>query len=198
MAAAGFPVIAIEAIAVNQFALRMSMCANQKLNGTITLIPAALGHKNELCAVYTQPFNILNGNVRCGSSDTLKALEKQDSVFEKRQDVQISRLDDLFRDWIPSLAGRVGALKIDTEGVEPFVFRGGSNFFSTVKPDYMQMEISRMNELATGVTPAKLLHWVEMFGYTVHEHVDGPPVEPNNIVFLTSGPQNVFLSAKDL
>ena len=117
----------------------------------------------------------------------VECLENKDTVSENRQDVYISRLDDLFYDWIPALGGRVGALKIDTEGVEPFVFQGGTEFFSRVKPDYMQMEISVMNELSTGVKAAKLLHWVEMFGYTVHERVDGPAVEPNDIVLISPG-----------
>ena len=41
----------------------------------------------------------------------------------KRQTLAISRLDDVLGDLIDKLAGKVGFLKIDTEGFEPLVSR---------------------------------------------------------------------------
>lgn len=197
-AAAGFQVIAVEAMSVNQFAMRMSICANEEigLSQAITLIPVALSFQNIHCDLFSAGFNALDGFIRCGSPEQLEALTASTGSI-KRQDIEVARLDDVLKDWIPSLAGRVGALKIDTEGLEPFIIQGGPTFLSKVKPAYIQMEVSSMSVDATNVDAVKLLNWMELFGYAVHESADGPRKEPKDITILNPGPQNVFLYAEE-
>jgi hypothetical protein len=197
-ASEGFQVIAIEAMSINQYATRMPICANKDFDQAITLVPVALSYKNEHCDLFSGGINMLDGHIRCGSPEELAALEDDNLNFRKRQDVEMTRLDDVLNDWMPLLAGRVGAMKIDTEGLEPYIIQGGTIFFSKVKPAYIQMEISSMSEHATRVDAIKLLNWMELFGYTVHESADGPPVEPKDITIHSPGPGNAFLYAKDL
>ena len=195
-AAAGFQVIAVEAMSVNQFAMRMSMCANEEIGQAVSLIPVALSFENLHCDLFSIGVNALDGTIRCGSPEELEALTTRDG-FIKRQDVEVARLDDVLKDWIPSLAGRIGALKIDTEGLEPYIIQGGPTFLSTAKPAYIQMEVSPMSIHATNVDAIKLLNWMELFGYSVHESADGPPVEPKDFTIHNPGPQNAFLYAKN-
>lgn len=71
-AAAGYSVIAFEAMAINQAAVRASICANPGFADRITLIPSAVGRAAARCGVYTALNNALNGFVRCGDvGDTL-------------------------------------------------------------------------------------------------------------------------------
>ena len=78
-------------------------------NLAVTMLPVALGRAPGQCALYSAPHNVLDGTVRCGDSPTGWGMLK-------RQTVDIVRLDDVLAEWLPTLRGRVGALKIDTEG----------------------------------------------------------------------------------
>lgn len=87
--------------------------------------------------------------------------------YVKRQDVDIARLDDLLEDWLPRLKGRVGALKMDVEGFEPWVVEGGREFFRVARPLFMMVELSTMTTRATGVTPHELLERLAAPGYEI-------------------------------
>lgn len=69
------------------------------------------------------------------------------------------RLDDVLADLLPRLEGRVAALKMDTEGFEPWVVQGGQTLFSKIKPNYMQLEVSDMTPEATGVGVHEFMTW---------------------------------------
>ena len=76
VAAAGFQVIAVEAMSVNQFALSMSLCANVAMAESVTLIPVALGKEAAQCTVFSAVHNVLDGTIRCGEAgeaDLLRA-----------------------------------------------------------------------------------------------------------------------------
>lgn len=68
-AAAGYSVIAVEAMAMNQHALRASLCANPGLAERVTLIPSAVGRDATRCALHSLVGNVLDGTVRCGDAD---------------------------------------------------------------------------------------------------------------------------------
>jgi len=65
VAAAGFQVIAIEAMSVNQFALSMSLCANIGMAEAVTLLSVALGKETGQCTVFSARHNVLDGTIRC-------------------------------------------------------------------------------------------------------------------------------------
>lgn len=168
-AAAGFSVIAVEAMSVNAFALSLSLCANARSGAAArtALFPVALSRATQRCALYSRQGNALDGTLRCDPPGTEPLFSEGGMV--KRQDVEVTRLDDLLGAWLPALAGRVGSLKMDTEGFEPWVVEGGARFFETVKPPYMQVEVSEaMSVDATGVGPRELLRGFANAGYTLN------------------------------
>ena len=117
----------------------------------------------------------------------------------KRQDVQIARLDDLLKSWIPALKNRVGGLKIDTEGFEPWVIEGAQNFLSTVRPRFIQLEASTMSEAATNVSAVELLTGIVELGYELRETAFSQEIQPSVVAEKISKGQNptdVFLFSK--
>lgn len=117
----------------------------------------------------------------------------------KRQDVDVVRLDDILEDWLPALKGRVGSLKMDTEGFEPWVVEGGKKFFSEVRPRFMQLEVSAMSEAATNVKATDLLEELVSYGYELRESAFSRPIRPKDIkIAPVSNPANVYLYAQKL
>jgi hypothetical protein len=76
VAAAGFKVIAIEAMSVNQFALSMSLCANKGMSESVTLLRVALGKEAAQCTVFSAKHNVLDGTIRCGESGEAELLQQ--------------------------------------------------------------------------------------------------------------------------
>ena len=196
-AAAGFSVIAIEAMTVNQLALSMSICSNIGMAKSVTLLSVALGRENHKCGVYSGRDNALDGNIRCDVDDAF-AQELVRKNMIKRQDVDIVKLDDLLGEWMPRLKDRVGALKIDTEGFEPWVFEGAERFLNTVRPRFMQLEVSTMSQEATNVTGWEMLSKLVGVGggYELRESAFSRPIHPTDIIIQEGRQVNVFLFSK--
>ncbi|KAG7667881.1 hypothetical protein NADE_002480 [Nannochloris sp. 'desiccata'] len=194
VAAAGFKVIAIEAMSVNQFALSMSLCANIGMSETVTLLSVALGKEAGQCTVFSARHNVLDGTIRCGEAGETELLHQG---MVKRQIVNVARLDDLLEEWLPALQNRVGAFKMDTEGFEPWVIQGGKKFFSTVRPPFLQLEVSTMSDAATGISSTQMLEALAGLGYEIREHAFGRPVRARDLDQKTANnPGNVYLYAK--
>ena len=193
VAAAGFSVIAIEAMSVNQYALSLSLCINKGMGEGVTLLPVALSKEKGTCAVYSARHNVLDGTIRCDEPG-MQNLTAQGMI--KRQDVEVVRLDDILEDWLPALKGRVGAFKMDTEGFEPWVVAGGKKFVSEVRPRFMQLEVSAMNEAATNVTANELLEELVSYGYELRASAFSRPMRPKDVkIAPVSNPANVYLYA---
>jgi len=115
----------------------------------------------------------------------------------KRQVVNVFTLDNLLKDWLPALKNRVGAFKMDTEGFEPWVIQGGKKFFSTVRPPFLQLEVSDMSDAATGISSTQMLEALAGLGYEIRKEVLGRPVRARDLEQkLGSNPGNVYLYAK--
>lgn len=94
--------------------------------------------------------------------------------------VSVETLDNWWR-----AAGnpKVTAVKIDTEGAEFFVLRGGTEFLSTVKPIlYLEMEPS--NLIVYPYTAADIVRFLNSIGYDVST-LNDQAVSPENIVGFT-------------
>jgi FkbM family methyltransferase len=194
VAAAGFKVIAIEAMSVNQFALSTSLCANIGMSEAVTLLSVALGKESGQCTVFSATHNVLDGTIRCGEAEGEELL-RQGMV--KRQDVDVVRLDNLLEDWLPALKNRVGALKMDTEGFEPWVINGGKKFFSDVRPRFLQLEVSSMSDAATGISSLQMLEALAGLGYEIREEAFSRPVRAADMTQKSANePGNVYLYAR--
>jgi FkbM family methyltransferase len=76
--------------------------------------------------------------------------------------VQVASLDDVFRDALPR---RPRLLKLDAEGVELNILRGGSRFFETHAPDLVICEYHRGAQTAAGASEEMLRHFFDERGY---------------------------------
>ena len=76
--------------------------------------------------------------------------------------VQLTCLDDMFQDF---LAKRPRVLKLDAEGVELKILKGGESFFQTHAPDLVICEHNRGALYKAGITPQELRHFFDIRGY---------------------------------
>ncbi|WPT13807.1 hypothetical protein PSENEW3_00001646 [Picochlorum sp. SENEW3] len=169
----GFQVLAFEALQVNQEALRMSLCANPQLIESIAIFNTALGKDKATCQMFSDPQNILDGAVACGPS------KKPPFAFLVwRQQLDIVRLDDVLdRTTMANLTGKVGAVKMDTEGFEPWVIQGGRRFFNTTKPRYFVTELNPPPlKAATNTSSLDFIRQIQSFGYSLRNGSFDSPV----------------------
>jgi FkbM family methyltransferase len=76
--------------------------------------------------------------------------------------VQVTCLDDLFRDGLPA---RPRLMKIDAEGVEMNILNGGRRWFDQCAPDLVICEINWGALLLAGTTEADIRNFFETRGY---------------------------------
>ena len=168
IAASGYQVLAFEAMDVNQKALHYSFCANAKravpqLKENLVLFDTGLGKDTAVCNIFSDPGNMLDGVVSCTQD------EPPFSYLRWRQRLNIARLDDIFGDRIASLAGRVGAVKMDTEGMEPWVLEGARKFFKRTSPRYMVTELNESAmKASTNYTARQFIDQILSMGYEMH------------------------------
>lgn len=169
----GFQVLAFEALQVNQEALRLSLCANPQLIESIAVFNTALGKDRATCQMFSDPQNILDGAVACGTS------KKPPFAFLVwRQQLDIVRLDDVVgRTAMGNLTGKVGAVKMDTEGFEPWVIQGGRTFFKRTKPQYFVTELNPPPlKAATNTSSLDFIRQIQSFGYSLRNGSFDSPV----------------------
>lgn len=94
----------------------------------VTVYDTALGDKTANCMLYSDNNNILNGNIRCEE-------DGKDQQLVQRSMAKINTLDS-FIDDIPEDA-LIGVIKIDTEGMDYYVLKGGAKFLKVYKPFYI-------------------------------------------------------------
>jgi len=134
MAALGYRAIAFEAMPINQKAIKHSACANN-FQSHLHVIESGVGRDQVDCQIYAVPNNAQNGIVSCNGVAPLAGCVKVD-------DIKVNTLDKLLGDSLRLLRGKVGVVKIDVEGFEPWVIDGGREFFSSASPAYIMTEIN--------------------------------------------------------
>jgi FkbM family methyltransferase len=165
IAASGYQVLAFEAMDVNQKALHFSFCANANMSApqlkeNLVLFDTGLGKDTAVCNIFSDPGNMLDGLVSCTQDDP------PFSYLRWRQRLNIARLDDICGEQMAKLVGKVGAVKMDTEGMEPWVIEGAQEFFKKTTPKYI---ITELNESAmkasTNYTALQFINQILSMGY---------------------------------
>ena len=133
-AAAGYRVIAFEAMPTNQKAIKYSACANS-FQSHLHVVESGVGREQMDCQIYSVSNNAQNGVVSCNGVAPLAG-------FVKVDEIKVNTLDYLLGDSLRLLRGKVGVVKIDVEGFEPWVIDGGSEFFASASPAYIMTEIN--------------------------------------------------------
>lgn len=112
-------------------------------------IPLAVSEQSGDAVFYIDPENE-------GESSLLKRSGR------RAHNVQVTSLDEIFRDALPR---RPRVLKIDAEGVELEILRGGQRMFETHAPDLVICECHRGALRAAGASEWTLREYFETRGY---------------------------------
>lgn len=152
MAHKGYRVFAFEPMKDNWYMLRKSMCKNPSFN--ITLVSAGLGTRENTCTLYVERVNTGNSHMYCGDGNA------PGGYFYAVDTATVYRLDS-FADFMGDLV----AIKMDVEGSEDNVLRGGRKVLLEKRVPFIMTEFSiRMIE-EKGGDPWKYLLEFEEAGY---------------------------------
>jgi FkbM family methyltransferase len=164
MAALGVNVIAFEPMEDNLVLLKHSLSlAGNVENGIsqrITLYEHGLGAADDMCFLYSDNGNVGDGHVKCVTKESDLNMEENYSV---RGRVPIKRLDDI----IDTTGMHVVAIKIDTEGFDSNVLKGGSNVILHSGADLILTEFVPENQREKGGDPVWFMTEVQKAGYRV-------------------------------
>lgn len=131
----GFETIGFEALIENSMLTRGSMCLNSDTIGKhFTLFNVGLGEKSSKCIMFSADHNFGNGQMKC--NDTGPEIEPNMSVIGS---ITTARLDDYIDD--ANIIERIGLVKMDVEGFEPFIVKGGENVLLKSQIPFIMTEL---------------------------------------------------------
>ncbi|WP_343636496.1 FkbM family methyltransferase [Fluviicola sp.] len=128
-------------VSILQTNIELNNCKN------IQLLPVALSDEQGTALLFE------NWEVNRGGASLISQSEGQQGVT-----VNMERLDDLFDE-----NTAVDLVKIDVEGFEPPVIRGGMNWFRKQLPVFI-IEVSEKREKETGPSPLEIMELVKTIG----------------------------------
>jgi len=128
IASKGYKVIAFEPFIDNEYVVRKNICANPKFK--ITFVNAALGEEEKTCYLYSENNNRDDPGILCDA-------EMVNPKFFNRGATEVYKLDD-FADLIENVV----AIKMDIEGFEYKLIRGGRKVILERKVPYIMSEFS--------------------------------------------------------
>ncbi|WP_300660338.1 FkbM family methyltransferase [Fluviicola sp.] len=123
--------------------------ANIDLNAckNVEVIPVALSDITGTAVLFE------NWEVNRGGASLISQSKEEQGL-----EVKMERLDDLFDENTP-----IQLVKIDVEGFEPQVIRGGMNWFRKQQPVFI-IEVSEKREKEVGPSPAEVMKLVQTIG----------------------------------
>mmetsp|Transcript_13123 Transcript_13123/g.41876 ORF Transcript_13123/g.41876 Transcript_13123/m.41876 type:complete len:360 (+) Transcript_13123:549-1628(+) len=139
-AQSGRRVYAVEAFPTNQRAYRTTLCLNPAWNGSVTLAATAVGGPDAAgpCVVSgSAGDNAGNGVLRCGRAEGCEAARAGGLSCEP---ATLTTLDSLLEGWGDP---RFAVVKMDVEGAECDVLRGGQRLFSRSPPRFLYAELKQ-------------------------------------------------------
>jgi len=149
----------------NNAMLKASLCRNPGLRAKITLHEFGLGRENKSCAVVSDEHNKGDGIVECETeSERRDAAAEAARGYYSRGSFQLKRLDDMLEQDGLLANDAISFAKLDVEGYECEVMKGGPALLSTVKPKLLWTEVwSKMQ--VSSCTPAEYADLYKNAGY---------------------------------
>ena len=135
VAAAGYSVIAFDAMRDNGHILRTTLCENPSLRERITFFNTGLSDTPATCRIISGSTNQGDGIVQCVDDIAREAFPAIDALYVVRQNLDMVRLDSIVKQ-------DVFVLKIDIEGHELHALNGGSGLFDKYKVHHILSEVS--------------------------------------------------------
>lgn len=164
MAALGVDVLAFEPMEDNLNLIRQSLCIPTNIESgvseRITLFEYGLGEKEETCVIYSDDRNFGDGHTQCVEDENDLEIPPGHSV---RGRIPVHRLDDVL-----SAEGRnVVVVKMDTEGHEGKVFKGGAEFLLNTGVPVLTLEFVPEWLESNGDEPLEILKSFTDAGYNL-------------------------------
>lgn len=138
---AGYNVIAFEPSPKNENVIRSTLCASDPKR-RVKLITRALGAEPAICSEYSNDGNKSNGVVVC-KGPVPGHIDGKLSLIGR---MEVVRLNDILRCDDGTVPFTIGALKMDVEGFEAQVLRGGKEFFRRTKIPFIAFEAKHISD----------------------------------------------------
>jgi len=141
LADAGWRVEAFEPLPKNLELIQATACQNPHLAEKITIHGIGLGPREDSCVFVSGFDNVGDGWVRCGD-EANRIRAGQDPVpagFQLRGSFPVKRLDDILMQ--VGAPKKIDFVKIDVEGFECQVFKGGDSLLKHYRPRSIQSEV---------------------------------------------------------
>lgn len=154
MAQAGWRVITFEPNPANVAMMSATLCRNPHLAPKVTVHAIGLGASQDRCELISSTTNIGDTVTRCGA-ERGQPLDRgifKDPVYEKRGEFDVRRLDDVLKE---ENLTNINFVKIDVEGYECQVLKGGPSLLSQYRPKLIESEV-----------------WSTLAGCSVQEYFD--------------------------
>ena len=170
-AAAGHQVIAFEPMSANEQLLRRSLCFNAGFQDRVTYYTDILGDVSQNnCTIFSDNDNLGDGLVTCKDNFTLP-----DNYAVKQSGVAVTTIDDVLK----GNTSNIIMVKIDVEGYEGHVFRGGGKTILEAHVPYLLFEFSYAWVQRNEGQPHALLARLVQEGYRCSfESFHGDPFNP--------------------
>lgn len=160
-------VYAVEAnpktVSILQANIDLNACKN------VELIPVALSDTSGTALLFE------NWEVNRGGASLISQSSEEQGI-----EVKMERLDDLFDENTP-----IHLVKIDVEGFEPQVIRGGMNWFQKQQPIFI-IEVSEKREKEVGPSPAEVMELVRTIGEYSFYKQKGTKERRGNLIEIRS------------
>ena len=135
IASRGYQVDAFEGMESNQKLIEATKCANPDLRSKINLHKHGLGSESKTCYVFSGLDNEGDGVTECAWKSEEEAKKRVPANYALRGKIEITRLDSV-------LKTSIKAMKMDTEGYEPFILEGASGLFKDHKIWFIALELN--------------------------------------------------------
>ena len=134
----GYTILCFEAFKRNYYVATKNYCYLNK-NSNVIIITKGLGEKEKLCHYFKQDRNSGNGMVICDDNKNNLNNKNLGKMFKKNSEVEITTLDS----FKPYLSNKnIVLMKIDVEGYEYEVLKGGKELITKYHVPFVALEFS--------------------------------------------------------
>lgn len=154
---------AFEPISINRENLKRNIALNPEIGDRIALFPFALGEKDQQEIAFIHPRKDNNGMIR------VKTSKSQEETF---QTALVRSLDSFLAE---KILPKIDGIKIDVEGYELKVLRGGKAGIQKNKP-WLFIEVDDTNLKAQGDSAKALVQFLAEMDYSMQDAASGKPL----------------------
>ena len=158
----GYTILCFEAFENNYYVGKKNYCYLNKNDENVILITKGLGKEEKLCHYFNHINNAGNGMVICDNNKTV--LQDKGLGFIKDSEVEVTTLDY----FMPYLLNKsIALMKIDVEGYEFEVLKGGKELITEYHVPFVLLEFSPSYLREVGSDPKELAQFFVDNGYKI-------------------------------